>query len=90
MVKELEITDRDPTQIAEVIAQEVSALVPDWRDPAPTEEPQHHSYVYGDEDEHHPFYELSSPTSTQGSLFGCVPPHSAACHHHDEGASTMQ
>ncbi|XP_078436410.1 putative serine/threonine-protein kinase WNK5 [Wolffia australiana] len=57
MVRELEITFREPGQIAEMIAREVSGLVPDWHDPSAEED-----------DEHHPFQEdLSSSTSTQGS-----------------------
>uniref|UniRef100_A0A1D1YJ00 non-specific serine/threonine protein kinase n=1 Tax=Anthurium amnicola TaxID=1678845 RepID=A0A1D1YJ00_9ARAE len=84
MVKELEINDRDPSQIAEVIAQEVSALVPDWKDAAPAED-VHHSYVYGEEedDDLHPFHETSSPTSTQGSVFDGAPSQTSARSHHD-------
>ncbi|CAA6654637.1 unnamed protein product [Spirodela intermedia] len=74
MVRELEITYRDPSQIAEMIAREVSALVPDWKDPE-TGEGQQQSYVYGDEDDSHPFHELSSSTSTQGSMSYSLPSH---------------
>ncbi|XP_020101333.1 probable serine/threonine-protein kinase WNK5 [Ananas comosus] len=71
MVRELEITDRKPTEIAEMIAQEISILVPGWNGGVPPED-----YNYGDEDEdenNHPFYYMSSPSSSQGSLLGIGP-----------------
>ncbi|WOL18010.1 hypothetical protein Cni_G26803 [Canna indica] len=68
MVKELEIKDREPSEIAEMIAQEITILVPDWKGKG-----VHHAYNYLDDDEdgcNHPFYNVSSPTSSQGSVFG--------------------
>lgn len=75
MVKELEITDGEPLEIAEMIAQEISNLVPGWKQGDPPED-GHHVYSYGDDEEDgcdHPFYHLSSPTSSQGSFFGMGP-----------------
>ena len=76
MVKELEITDRDPVEIAEVIAQEISTLVPEWNGGVPADEQQHDHHVYDYEDAAedgtcHPFYYMSSPDSSyQGSVYG--------------------
>ncbi|KAJ6831612.1 putative serine/threonine-protein kinase WNK5 [Iris pallida] len=75
MVRELEITDRDPSEIAEVIAQEISTLVPQWKDGGEAAEDRcHHEYSYkddADEGAGHPFHYLSSPNSScQGSVFG--------------------
>nr|XP_009410523.2 PREDICTED: probable serine/threonine-protein kinase WNK5 isoform X1 [Musa acuminata subsp. malaccensis] len=72
MVKELEITDREPSEIAEMIAQETTALVPDWK---ATSAPNSVFRVYNYEDDaedgcNHPFYNLSSSASSQGSVFG--------------------
>lgn len=74
MVKELEITDREPSEIAEMIAQEISVLVPGWKEGDVPDDS--HVYSYGDDEEdgcNHPFYYLSSPTSSQGSVFGMGP-----------------
>ncbi|XP_072975183.1 probable serine/threonine-protein kinase WNK5 isoform X2 [Typha angustifolia] len=74
MVKELEITDREPSEIAEMIAQEIMMLVPDWNELG--EKHDHHEYTYGDDEEdgsNHPFYYPSSATSSQGSSFGIGP-----------------
>ncbi|KAF5941057.1 hypothetical protein HYC85_022224 [Camellia sinensis] len=73
MVKELEITDWDPSEIAQMIDDEISGLVPTWK-----ESPRHHnqhSFAYDEDDDdssstHHPFYSLSSHSSSHGSLPG--------------------
>ncbi|CAN6357386.1 unnamed protein product [Urochloa humidicola] len=76
MVKELSITDRDPTEIAAMIDQEIQRLLP--------EREQQHEYslyaVHDDDDDGNeerpppPFYYLSSsPTSSQSSLCGVGP-----------------
>ncbi|XP_042375615.1 probable serine/threonine-protein kinase WNK5 isoform X1 [Zingiber officinale] len=73
MVKELEITDREPLEIADMIAQEISILVPDWKESASGGNDLHHAYNYVDDAEdgcNHPFYNIASPTSSQGSVFG--------------------
>ncbi|XP_043725003.1 probable serine/threonine-protein kinase WNK5 [Telopea speciosissima] len=74
MVKELEINDREPTEIAEVIEEEISALVPNWRVWVPS--PDHtlqHTFSYHEDDDgdgpQHPFY-ISSSCSSQASLSG--------------------
>ncbi|CAN6380360.1 unnamed protein product [Urochloa humidicola] len=82
MVKELSITDRDPSEIAAMIDQEIQRLLPE-------REQQHEYNVYAthnndDDDEKEerppPFYYLSSsPTSSsQGSLCGVGPCTSSA------------
>jgi WNK lysine deficient protein kinase len=71
MVKELDITDRSPSEIAAMIEQEIDRLLPDR---------EQHEYSYAehdDEDEEQPpppfYYLSSSPTSSQGSLYGVGP-----------------
>ncbi|KAJ0975502.1 hypothetical protein J5N97_017467 [Dioscorea zingiberensis] len=66
MVKELEITDREPSEIAEVIDKEISNLAPDWKESLPNNEDHHHVYSYGGDN--HPFYYMSSPTSSHCSM----------------------
>ncbi|XWS74436.1 hypothetical protein CRYUN_Cryun02cG0216000 [Craigia yunnanensis] len=75
MVKELEITDWDPFEIAEMIAGEISALVPLRKK---SDFPRHEAYNtfnYQEDDNgsHHPFYtEGSSCSSSQVSLSGLM------------------
>ncbi|CAL4897203.1 unnamed protein product [Urochloa decumbens] len=100
MVKELNITDRDPSEIAAMIHQEIQRLLPE-------REQQHEYNVYAandDDDENEerppPFYYLSSsPTSSQGSLYGVGPytssgfsvPHGSGwCKGHEEEAASGQ
>lgn len=63
MVKELELTDWKPAAIASMIAREITNLVPNWK------ENGHHEYDFREEAEEygHPFYYISSPTSTHAS-----------------------
>ncbi|RZR72370.1 hypothetical protein BHM03_00012940 [Ensete ventricosum] len=73
MVKELDITDREPAEIAEMIAQAVSAAsMSGCKEGVPGDWP--HVYNYVDDEQEgssHPFYCLSSPASSQGSsVFG--------------------
>ncbi|KAG8377116.1 hypothetical protein BUALT_Bualt09G0135000 [Buddleja alternifolia] len=75
MVKELEITDWMPFEIADMIDEEISALVPSWKDSTTSQIHQQHSFNYAeDEDDnddnspHHPFYSASSLSSSQASL----------------------
>lgn len=82
MVKELEITDRDPFEIAEVIDEEISALVPHWKEWGQSQSHKQHSFSYQDDEDdeaHHPFYSPSSPSS-QASLLGFLP--SQGAHYH--------
>ena len=71
MVKELEISDLEPLEIAEMIEEEVSALVPSWRDWGTSKHQRQHSFSYEEEDDfsnHHPFCSSSSSSSSHGSL----------------------
>lgn len=74
MVKELEITGRDPLEIAEVIDKEISALVPHWKEWGTSRSQEHNELSYQDEVEddgfHHTCYSPSS--SSQASFFGLV------------------
>ncbi|KAF8394835.1 hypothetical protein HHK36_018772 [Tetracentron sinense] len=73
MVKELEITDREPFEIAEVIEDEITALVPRWKE---RDLPHHHSFSYQDDDDHeldHLLYSCSSCSSSQASPSGLIP-----------------
>lgn len=78
MVKELEITDWEPLEIAGMIHNEIIRLVPSWN----------RSFTTYDEDEdsddnspHHPFYASSSLSSSQASLPGIFLPHDPLFHH---------
>ncbi|OMO94524.1 hypothetical protein CCACVL1_05944 [Corchorus capsularis] len=75
MVKELEINDWEPLEIAEMIEEEISSLVPTWKDWGSSQVHLQHSFKYEDEDDdddnhgiHHPFYASSSHSSSQVSL----------------------
>lgn len=74
MVKELDIADRDASEIAAMIEREIDRLLPGRE--------QQHEYAYAahDDDEEErppPFYYLSSSpaSSSQGSLCGVGPPY---------------
>lgn len=71
MVKELEINDWEPFEIADMIEGEISALVPDWKAEA------YHTYNYQDDEEgpHHPFYSFSSCSSSPPSGSGLLTSH---------------
>ncbi|XP_031264579.1 probable serine/threonine-protein kinase WNK5 isoform X2 [Pistacia vera] len=77
MVKELEITDWEPLEIAEMIEEEISSLVPNWKEYCGSPNFHHqHSFIYEDDDDdddavihgHHPFYSKSSYSSSHASL----------------------
>ena len=74
MVKELEISDWEPLEIAEMIEDEISSLVPTWKDWGSSLQPHHqHSFNFEEEEDddastHHPFYSSSSPSSSQACL----------------------
>ncbi|KAG5550753.1 hypothetical protein RHGRI_015643 [Rhododendron griersonianum] len=77
MVKELEISDWEPWEIAEMIDEEISALVPSWKEgecDLPLYQNQHSfNYEEDDDDDHrtqHPFDYLSSRSSSHSSLPG--------------------
>ena len=71
MVKELEINDWEPFEIADMIEGEISALVPDWKAEA------YHTYNYQDDEEgpHHPFCSFSSCSSSPPSGSGLLTSH---------------
>ncbi|KAK1264485.1 putative serine/threonine-protein kinase WNK5 [Acorus gramineus] len=72
MVKELEITDWEPSEIAKAISDEITMLVPDWNDLGPS------IYDY-DNDDNGPEQPIYSPTcSSVRSLYGMDP------HDHDQ------
>lgn len=80
MVKELEITDWEPLEIAEMIEEEISNLVPNWKQHVSQRFLHHqHSFYYSENGEnddenqiHHPFYASSSHSSSYASLPGLV------------------
>ncbi|KAK2992709.1 hypothetical protein RJ640_025212 [Escallonia rubra] len=75
MVKELEIIDRDPSEIADMIEGEISALVPQYKKWGHL----NHSHVLNhqedDDDHHRRFFSFSSYSSSQASLSGLITPH---------------
>lgn len=87
MVKELEIIDWEPLEIAEMIEEQICVLVPNWKEIVSISSHQFHqqqhsfSYIsdYEDEDDHdnsqipHPFYRSSSYSSSQASLPALLP-----------------
>ncbi|KAL0347556.1 UNVERIFIED_CONTAM: putative serine/threonine-protein kinase WNK5 [Sesamum calycinum] len=84
MVKELEITDWDPLEIANMIDEEISTLVPSWKDSCSSLINQQYSFNYADEEDdnddngpHHPFYSTSSFSSSHASLPGLFSLHDA-------------
>ncbi|KAI3473101.1 hypothetical protein Pfo_030393 [Paulownia fortunei] len=84
MVKELEITDWEPFEIANMINEEISTLVPSWKNSSSTQILQQQSFNYAnDEDDnddnspHHPFYSSSSFSSSHASLPGLFSSHDA-------------
>lgn len=83
MVKELEISDWEPSEIAVMIEKEISSLVPSYKRGSPQD--QHYSFSYEDDDDdgdvtHHPFHYFSSCSSSQTSLPALSLPSMARCH----------
>ncbi|GLU11978.1 hypothetical protein SLE2022_286910 [Rubroshorea leprosula] len=74
MVKELEITDWEPFEIAEMIDGEISGLIPQWKKPDFTHCEAYHTFNYQEDDgvPHHPFNSFSSRSSSQLSLSGLM------------------
>ncbi|KAL4272385.1 hypothetical protein GQ457_13G027440 [Hibiscus cannabinus] len=78
MVKELEINDWEPLEIADMIEEEISSLTPTWKDRGSSKvHLDQHTFRYEDDDDedgddcngiHHPFYATSSHSSSQVSL----------------------
>ncbi|KAE8694928.1 putative serine/threonine-protein kinase WNK4 [Hibiscus syriacus] len=70
MVKELDIDDWEPLEIADMIEEEISSLVPTGKDWGTSQVHHQHSFKYDDDDEdddqsgiYHPFYATSSHSS---------------------------
>ncbi|KAJ4980155.1 hypothetical protein NE237_010935 [Protea cynaroides] len=79
MVKDLEIVDREPAEIAVVIEEEISALMPNWRDWNPPPDHAQHILSYhddedGDDDCDGPClpFSTSSSCSSHASLSGLI------------------
>ncbi|XP_019248225.1 PREDICTED: probable serine/threonine-protein kinase WNK4 isoform X3 [Nicotiana attenuata] len=74
MVKELDITDWKPHEIANMIDGEISGLVPQWKKWNQFESADYHvlSYKDDDNDHHNPFQGFSSCSSSQVSLSGLL------------------
>nr|GMD15735.1 probable serine/threonine-protein kinase WNK4 isoform X2 [Ipomoea batatas] len=72
MVKELEITDWKPTEIANMIDGEITGLVPQWKKWNQYDSSDYHALNYKDNDnEHHnPHFSFSSCSSSQVSFSG--------------------
>ncbi|KAJ9185477.1 hypothetical protein P3X46_005112 [Hevea brasiliensis] len=79
MVKELEITDWEPMEIAKMIEEQITSLIPSWKQWVFSQVYQQHSFNYddgdgdGDDDDEedgtsHPFHSISSRSSSQASL----------------------
>ncbi|KDP22777.1 hypothetical protein JCGZ_00364 [Jatropha curcas] len=83
MVKELEITDWEPLEIAEMIEEQVTSLIPSWKQWGFSQVQQQHSFNYDDDDDdgtQPTFCSISSRSSSQPSLLAL----SSSCkkHHH--------
>lgn len=79
MVRELEISDREPVEIAEMIEGEISSLVPTWEKSGLPLKNDHHSYSYEDDDDDKtrpPFRTFSSRSSSHASLLNFNSPFS--------------
>ncbi|KAK6943379.1 Protein kinase domain [Dillenia turbinata] len=91
MVKELELTEWEPLEIAAMIEEEISNLVPSWKQ---WDSPhRQHSFDYEEDDDddetQHPFCSLDSPSSSHASLPGLLPATSSATRlHHGNNVTT--
>ncbi|KAK4407693.1 putative serine/threonine-protein kinase WNK4 [Sesamum angolense] len=73
MVKELEIADWRPSEIANMIDGEISGLIPDWK-PDPPQSSHFHVLNYQEDDyDHHNLFSPSS--SSQVSVLGSITSH---------------
>ena len=86
MVKELEIRDWEPLEIAGMIEEEISSLVPTWKDWGSSQCHNQHSFSYDEEEEdddtHYPFYSSSSSCSSSVS---CLPAFSSSYKSYNRG-----
>ncbi|KAJ8751456.1 hypothetical protein K2173_016667 [Erythroxylum novogranatense] len=65
MVKELEIDDWEPHEIAEMIDGEISALIPNWKKWDLPEDVAYHTLEYQEDEPNNPFHSSSSCSSSQ-------------------------
>ncbi|XP_065852501.1 probable serine/threonine-protein kinase WNK5 isoform X2 [Euphorbia lathyris] len=82
MVKELEISDWQPFEIAEMIEEQITSLIPNWKQLDFSSHHQHSFYSYDDADDddeeedndngeiRDPFHSFCSRSSSQAPLFG--------------------
>lgn len=72
MVKELEITDWNPIEIADMIDEQISALVPSWTKNVYSSDlfNNQYSFDYDDDDDVENNHSLSSHSSSHASLPG--------------------
>ncbi|KAG1338137.1 putative serine/threonine-protein kinase WNK5 [Cocos nucifera] len=70
MVKELDITDREPSEIAEMIAQEISILVPGWKEGGwfPQQRQSRQEDWFGDD----PYFDDDDKSSMNSSKYSAV------------------
>ncbi|XP_058198714.1 probable serine/threonine-protein kinase WNK4 isoform X2 [Rhododendron vialii] len=85
MVKELEINDWEPFEIADMIEGEISALIPHWKKQGQPESDHWEHHQEDDDGHHHLLYSFSSCSSSQVSLPGFVNIHEmdTSSHHCD-------
>ncbi|KAL6952763.1 Serine/threonine-protein kinase wnk4, partial [Sarracenia purpurea var. burkii] len=85
MVKELEITDWEPVEIAEMIDGEISALIPHWKEQGQPRLDHCHipDYQEADDGHHHFPYSFSSCSSSQVSVSGLINSHEMDTHNCD-------
>lgn len=89
MVKELEITDWEPLEIAEMIEEQITSLIPSWKEWGFSQvHHQQHSFNYDDDDDnddddetHHPFHSVSSRASSQPCLLALNSSYEKHYHH---------
>lgn len=78
MVRELDITDWDPHEIADMIEEEISTLVPRWKDLKSPKCQQHYSFNFNKDDDENgpPGLSSCSPShdSARGSSKSCEVP----------------
>ncbi|KAJ9167390.1 hypothetical protein P3X46_022045 [Hevea brasiliensis] len=69
MVKELDIDDWEPLEIAEMIDGEISSLVPNWKKWDLPQIEEYHTFNYQEDDgNNHPFDSSSTCSSSQASI----------------------
>lgn len=76
MVKELDIRDWTPSEIADMIDGEISGLLPAQKKLDQSLTAHYHTIDYGEDDDDHnsPFYDFSSCSSSQVSVLGLITP----------------